>query len=111
MQARWILPDCTVSDEEYDDLHETLEDERDSHRERRSITLRHTAALIAEKEHRSESRSVTSEHLKRTHRDVRNSLDHVDHAITIFSPWRRCNVGYDIFSEELRQYYRGRASG
>lgn len=105
MQVRWLRAETSVAQDDYDDLHETLEDERHAHRERRSVSLRQAAMLIAEKE----GSAVSAEHLKRTYRDVRISLDHVDHAITIFSPWRKCNVTYDDFVRELKAYYRADA--
>lgn len=100
LQTRWALGDDDVKQHDYVVVHDSLVAEAHAHREQRTIVLRHAALLIVETSHQE-----PDEVLSRTHRDLRNVLGHMDHHITLFSPWQKRNVEHEVFDAELREYF------
>jgi hypothetical protein len=97
-QVRWALGE-ELDEAEYDSLLDTLLAEAGSHREPRTVALRHAAILVAEAEHHE-----GEDELKRAHRDLWNDLHHIRGQLTVFSPWQKRNVSLDQFTEEVRIY-------
>lgn len=97
-QARWALGE-ELDEAEYDSLLDTLLAEAGSHREHRTVALRHAAILVAEGEHHD-----GEEELRRAHRDLFRDLHHIRGQLTVFSPWQKRNVSLKQFTEEVRTY-------
>jgi tetratricopeptide (TPR) repeat protein len=98
-QIKWALHD-ELEEQDYRDLLETLMGEAGSHREPRTLALRHSAILIAEGEHHD-----AKEALDRAYRDLWSDVHYIGGRLTVFSPWQKRNVTLDQFKEEVSAYW------
>lgn len=99
-QAMWKLGK-RLDEGEYDDLLDTLLGEAGSHREPRTLALRHAAILILEGEH-----CDGKEALEQAYRDLWHDLHGIGGRLTVFSPWQKRNIPLDQFREEVKSYRR-----
>jgi tetratricopeptide (TPR) repeat protein len=97
-QAQWALGG-SISDHEYASLRMGLH-QGDSHREARTVALRHAATLIAEKEHGDSSGALAI-----TSRELRMEIQRVNERLTVFSPWQKRNVSHELFKREVELYH------
>jgi tetratricopeptide (TPR) repeat protein len=97
-QVRWALGD-ELEKPEYESLLMTLMAEAGSHREPRTLALRHAAILVAEGEHHD-----AEEVLDRAYRDLWNDVHHIGGRLTVFSPWQKRNVTLEQFKDEVQAY-------
>ncbi|HWN73543.1 MAG TPA: hypothetical protein VNN15_07040 [Solirubrobacterales bacterium] len=96
-QAQWALGG-SIDDDEYLFLRRGLH-KGDSHREDRTVALRHAATLIAEKQHGD------LDALEITSRELRNKIRELSERLTVFSPWQKRNVSHELFKREVDLYY------
>jgi hypothetical protein len=100
-QARWALGE-ELGEDEYHSLLDTLMSEAGSHKERRSLALRHAAILIAEGAHHDSLEVVEA-----AYRDLCNDVLRIGGRLTVFSPWQKRNISLEDFKKEA-QIYRDR---
>jgi hypothetical protein len=97
-QARWALGE-ELEEDDYHALLDTLMSEAGSHKERRSLALRHAAILIAEGAHHDSLEVVEA-----AYRDLCNDVLRIGGRLTVFSPWQKRNVNLDEFKKEAQTF-------
>lgn len=98
MQARWALSEVP-DPAECEALRKAMRDQVGRRREWRTRALLHASILILDAEQRG-----AEDMLDADERDLRNVMQHVHEAMTLYSPWQKRNVRRDEFEREVHAY-------